>query len=319
MKKYIYSLSHIDLDGYFCQYLLELKFKQNSDSTIEFFNCNYGSDIIRNLKKIAKKAKKQDNHIIYITDLSLTDIEADFIDDLYHSGLNLIVFDHHLTDIPVEQYEWLHIDTSKSAAAIVSEKINQDSGLLESVNNYDMWNTNEDIYVGSLITEIINQDLLFSNGAERARFFLDFFYFFDKVLIDKSLSDINVHDVFSQFWKQKFKNQESLSWALAREYVSKNKFEKVSGKYVVFYEIGRIYFQYISSITHEENMNVVLVNVSKNGRVSCRSKSVNVGEICKSSLPSGGGHEYSAGGYLGVKIIESLSEAKEVIKEMFPA
>ena len=70
---YIYHLSHIDLDGYGCQYL-----STNCFSNIECYNANYGPEVKARLEEIISAIKREkfinngDNkYLILITDLNL--------------------------------------------------------------------------------------------------------------------------------------------------------------------------------------------------------------------------------------------------------
>ncbi len=66
----LYHLSHIDLDGYGCQYLTNLCFKEKN-----FYNANYGSEVSARINEIIENIKdeKDDNkeRLILITDLNL--------------------------------------------------------------------------------------------------------------------------------------------------------------------------------------------------------------------------------------------------------
>ena len=50
MKQHVYHLSHIDLDGYGCQYLSMQCF-----DTIDCYNANYGPEVTARLKEMVKK------------------------------------------------------------------------------------------------------------------------------------------------------------------------------------------------------------------------------------------------------------------------
>ena len=84
-----YHLSHIDLDGYFCQYLSTKKFKQ-----VKYFNSNYGKEIYKNLKQIFKTASK--DSLILITDLNLEYKECEYIQSFVDKGFNVKLYDHHI-------------------------------------------------------------------------------------------------------------------------------------------------------------------------------------------------------------------------------
>jgi oligoribonuclease NrnB/cAMP/cGMP phosphodiesterase (DHH superfamily) len=53
MKQHIYHLSHIDLDGYGCQYLTTKCFDK-----IECYNANYGPEVTARLEEMVKKIEQ---------------------------------------------------------------------------------------------------------------------------------------------------------------------------------------------------------------------------------------------------------------------
>lgn len=65
----IYHLSHTDLDGYACQFIVNFYFKN-----VKFYNSNYGKEINENFNSIIGDIEKDENFgkaIILITDLNL--------------------------------------------------------------------------------------------------------------------------------------------------------------------------------------------------------------------------------------------------------
>lgn len=65
----IYHLSHTDLDGYACQFVVNFYFKN-----VKFYNSNYGKEINENFDSIIGDIEKDENFgkaIILITDLNL--------------------------------------------------------------------------------------------------------------------------------------------------------------------------------------------------------------------------------------------------------
>ncbi|EAK0670972.1 3'-to-5' oligoribonuclease B, partial [Campylobacter jejuni] len=65
----IYHLSHTDLDGYACQFIVNFYFKN-----VRFYNSNYGKEINENFNSIIGDIEKDENFgkaIILITDLNL--------------------------------------------------------------------------------------------------------------------------------------------------------------------------------------------------------------------------------------------------------
>jgi oligoribonuclease NrnB/cAMP/cGMP phosphodiesterase (DHH superfamily) len=162
MKQHIYHLSHIDLDGYGCQYLSQECFKN-----IDCYNANYGPEVTARLEEIVKKIE-QDNfiqseeicRIILITDLNLTTKEASWIEkEAMRIGAKLQLLDHHATGAnAAERFAWYYLDTKKCATLITYEwlqkhydfdKSNKLAKIVKAINAIDIW---------------IEDDLLFEYG-----------------------------------------------------------------------------------------------------------------------------------------------------------
>ena len=65
----IYHLSHTDLDGYACQYIVNFYFKD-----VKFYNSNYGKEINENFTSILNDIEKDEENeaLFLISDLNLT-------------------------------------------------------------------------------------------------------------------------------------------------------------------------------------------------------------------------------------------------------
>ncbi|RDU67459.1 3',5'-cyclic-nucleotide phosphodiesterase [Helicobacter didelphidarum] len=160
----IYHLSHIDLDGYGCQFVAREFFKD-----ITFYNANYGKEVMARLNailgnissykmrgnsntatlfgktiKIEQKNPIQQNQtkekfIILITDLNLTLNESKFLSEqvkeLKVAGLDIeiILLDHHATgEESAKMYSWYHLDVNRCATKITYEYLLERFGLQES-------------------------------------------------------------------------------------------------------------------------------------------------------------------------------------------
>jgi oligoribonuclease NrnB/cAMP/cGMP phosphodiesterase (DHH superfamily) len=150
--QHIYHLSHIDLDGYGCQYLSTQCF-----SHIDCYNANYGPEVSARLGEIIKKIE-QDQFIhtddfealILITDLNLTTKEGNWIErEVMRIGAKLQLLDHHATGKSAsERFAWYKLDTSRCATLITyhwlqkhydfdQENINKD--IVQAINAIDIW------------------------------------------------------------------------------------------------------------------------------------------------------------------------------------
>ena len=147
---YIFHLSHIDLDGYGCQYLTSQVFDK-----IEYYNANYGAEVNARLEQIfsdiqKKKESETIKPLILITDLNLTTKEANALEkEALKIGAKLILLDHHGTGANAsEKFGWYYLDTSRCATLItyswLQEHFDFDKSgeflpIVEAINSIDIW------------------------------------------------------------------------------------------------------------------------------------------------------------------------------------
>jgi len=296
----IFHLSHNDLDGYFCQYLSSLKY---DPGTVAYFNANY-PDVTRTLQKIRRKIKAEDS--LVITDLNLKPPQIQIIEEILADGIPVQLYDHHITET---MRPWMTVDTSRSASAIYAEAIGVKTPLLSAVDSYDMWREENDLDVGAALTEIINRDWLFLSSQEEAEFY---HHVFRKI---EGSSEIIVCD--SELVRSFLELSTPVvapRKLLAERYAREKPLEVSGGKYVISFEMSS--FQYYSSEVLKHRPDLVLVNISKNGGISFRSREENVEELARFYF-QGGGHRCAAGGYIG-KTVEDESEARELFLSKAP-
>ncbi len=159
MQQHIYHLSHIDLDGYGCQYLTQQCFK-----TIDCYNANYGPEVPARLGEIVKKIE-QDKFIhgddiealILITDLNLNTKEANWIEkEAIRIGAKLQLLDHHATGAnAAERFAWYKLDTTRCATLITYDwlqehyafdKENTLAPIVKASNAIDIWVTDDALF-----------------------------------------------------------------------------------------------------------------------------------------------------------------------------
>ncbi|WP_345977416.1 phosphoesterase [Sulfurimonas sp. HSL3-7] len=124
MKPTIHHLSHIDLDGYSCQLVMEY-----TPYKIYSYNANYGAEVIERLNEILDVLRKSDEpSVVFITDLNLTLDEAKWlnreVERLNDAGkqIEIILRDHHGSGQEcANKYEWYFLDTSKCATKLTYE------------------------------------------------------------------------------------------------------------------------------------------------------------------------------------------------------
>jgi len=159
--QHVYHLSHIDLDGYGCQYL-----SQQCFNTIECYNANYGAEVPERMKEIVKKIEQDKflnadiEALILITDLNLTTKEGTWIEkEAVRIGAKLQLLDHHATGAnAAERFAWYYLDTKRCATLITYEwlqkhyefdKDHRLSDIVKAINAIDIW---------------VNDDALFEYG-----------------------------------------------------------------------------------------------------------------------------------------------------------
>jgi len=297
----VYHLSHIDLDGYFCQYLSTKKYTQ-----VKYFNSNYGKEIRLNLKKIFKHASQTDQ--IFITDLNLEQKECEYVQSFVDKGFDIKLYDHHISGKKfADRYSWYYLDSSKSASKIFSEKEEINSRLLNAVNSYDMWEEGSDLNLGCYLSEFINKDYLFYFNEDKIKFFNKHFNYIDFSIQDgysfSKLEEIEVSLIHSRLKDYSGTIKQKLSQKYYKDMLK----IPIKGKYIFLFDIDREYFQYISQYLLVENPSLIIVLISKNGRLSFRSKLDDVNKLSYTYF-NGSGHENASGGTLSIRKVSNIEE-----------
>jgi oligoribonuclease NrnB/cAMP/cGMP phosphodiesterase (DHH superfamily) len=156
----VYHLSHIDLDGYGCQYLTTRAF-----DNIQCYNANYGPEVSARLEEIIAQIerdrftnKTSDAQLILITDLNLNAKEAKWIEKeaaRVVAGLQLL--DHHATGarIAEKHAEWYRLDTSRCATLITYDWLKKRYGfdpegiyeiIVQAINAIDIWQSDDPLF-----------------------------------------------------------------------------------------------------------------------------------------------------------------------------
>lgn len=154
----LYHLSHIDLDGYGCQYLTQQVFEHG-----HYYNANYGPEVTARLEEIIAQIERDqyinktaDERLILITDLNLTAKEAKWIErEAAHVGAGLQLLDHHGTgkNIAERHAEWYTLDTTRCATLITYDWLRKRWGfdpegtyhtIVQTINAIDIWQEQDD-------------------------------------------------------------------------------------------------------------------------------------------------------------------------------
>ncbi len=157
--QYVYHLSHIDLDGYGCQYLSTQCFQK-----IDCYNANYGPEVSARLGEIVKKIEQdkfiqgeETERLILITDLNLTTKEGNWIEkEAVRIGAKLQLLDHHATGAKAaERFAWYKLDTSRCATLITYDWLQQHYGfdkenrlakIVKAINAIDIWVSDDEYF-----------------------------------------------------------------------------------------------------------------------------------------------------------------------------
>ena len=144
---YVFHLSHIDLDGYGCQYLTTKVF-----DNIKCYNANYGPEVTQKIEEILSDIEKAEDikPLILITDLNLTTKEANALEkSALKLGAKIVLLDHHGTGAnAAEKFAWYYLDTTKCATVItynwLKEHFNfdengEEKAIVEAINAIDIW------------------------------------------------------------------------------------------------------------------------------------------------------------------------------------
>ena len=157
--QHVYHLSHIDLDGYGCQYLTTRCF-----DTIECYNANYGPEVKARLEEIIKKIEQdkflhpdENEFLILISDLNLTTKEGNWIEkEAMRIGAKLQLLDHHGTGAQVaERFAWYKLDTTRCATLITYDWLqkyydfdsnNTYAQIVKAINAIDIWVSDDEYF-----------------------------------------------------------------------------------------------------------------------------------------------------------------------------
>jgi len=149
--KHLYHLSHIDLDGYGCQYLSRKAFE-----TVHCFNANYGPEVTARIEEMLSGIRQQRlsdsgaEFLILITDLNLTTKECRWLEkEALALGAEIQLLDHHGTGASAaENFAWYFLDTSRSATRITYDWLRSRFAfdpegkyekIVEAINAIDIW------------------------------------------------------------------------------------------------------------------------------------------------------------------------------------
>ncbi len=319
MEKKVYHLSHTDLDGYACQFLTNKIFEK-----IEFYNSNYGNEIDEKLQEIFKKIEKdkEESFLVLITDLNLTKEQSKLLTELKNKSsknVELLLLDHHITgEECAKEYEWYHLDTTKSATKITYEhfvkehkELEEFADFVEIVNAIDIWLQESDKFeMGKVCMRLIKDSneinrTLFPTEHSRYKFFLleKAQEFFNKHKGNIKLEEA-IHTIKKRFFLNYGQEDDTLDNLVSHfivELLSKNK-DKMSITYkghkgILTYNIGNTSVIGNEFLTKNEDFDFFM-DVTNRKTISLRANGKIDVSLMAKEIADGGGHKNASGGKL---------------------
>ena len=167
----IYHLSHIDLDGYSCQLVM-----QHTPHTMHFFNANYGEEVPERLRQIVEALEHENEAMVLITDLNLTAAESRWLDGEINrlndqsKKITLQLLDHHGSGKEsAERFKWYALDTTRSATKLTYDYAREHGWLEEEpdwmrayvdvVNAVDLWlqDEHDNFEYGKVLMRLVSE------------------------------------------------------------------------------------------------------------------------------------------------------------------
>lgn len=342
MKKTIYHLSHIDLDGYGCQLVMA----QTPHSLISY-NANYGAEVKDRLEEILESIKKaKSTATILITDLNLYMDEARWLDkevrELNEKGwdITITLLDHHGSGKDVaESFKWYYLDTTRCATKITYdyalthfELENHDwlEPFVNVVNSVDLWlqDDAENFEYGKVCMRLVTETrelnrVMFSDDDRDYKLKL-LYEAAQMVGVDNAniILDDNIHAMKKNYFLQEQNDTlDNLSVAQIVRLLGNKK-----GECTIYYRGYKGFLTYSlgnSSILGNGFLTTYpeydfYIDVGSRGTMSLRGHNrVSVSQIA-SEIAGGGGHPNAAGGRInGFKEQFRFDKVKEILEDIF--
>lgn len=340
----IYHLSHTDLDGYACQFIVNFYFKN-----VKFYNSNYGKEINENFNSIIGDIEKDENFgkaIILITDLNLNLNQCEEFEKICkEKNTKIFLLDHHQSgEECAQKYSWYLLDSKRCATKIVYDffskictPVLELSKFVDVVNAVDIWlSEDENFELGKVFLGLI------ANAKEINRVMfkesqIDYMFF----LLDKAWKFIGKEnanillDNATHFIKKDYfarKNDDTLSNLIS--YFVVEKLSELKENFSIEYEGHKgILTSNIGNTSVIGNDFLVknpdydfFIDVSSRKTLSFRANGKIDVSLMAKNLVGGGGHKNASGGlfatfkdganynYIKAQIID-LIKSKELKKE----
>ena len=340
MKQHVYHLSHIDLDGYGCQYLTQQCF-----DNIECYNANYGPEVTARLEEIVKQIEREKfvennetERLILITDLNLTTKEGNWIEkEALRTGAKLQLLDHHATGAnAAERFAWYKLDTTRCATLITYEWLREHYGfdkenrlarIVKAINAIDIWVSDDELFeYGKVMLGMISGAreigrILFP--AQDRAFKLSMIEAAKETLEEKEAPiklDDRLHQVKKEFFKkEKNDTKDNLVAAYVTDLLTQER-QRLTITYkghkgILGYNIGNASIIGNASMVANPDYDFYM-DVNFRGNFSLRSNNKLDVSAMAEQIGNGGGHVNAAGGKIdGYKDSFVYADVRKFIQE----
>ncbi len=317
---YIYHLSHIDLDGYGCQYLTNSAFDK-----IESYNANYGAEVKARLEEIISSIKREKfinknetKYIILITDLNLTTKEANWIErEALRVGAKIQLLDHHASgENTAKQFSWYKLDTTKSATLLtynwLQEKFNFDKknryrDIVKTINAIDIWLSDDEFFEFGKVglgmisgSREINRILFPTEDRDLKLFLIDSAREYLNIDNAHIALDNDLHKIKKEFFKQREDNTKANLVALFVTKLLSNDKRRLTITYrgykgILGYNLGNTSILGNTFLLENPDYDFYM-DINYRGNFSLRSNNrVDVAKMAE-EIGNGGGHPNASGG-----------------------
>jgi len=320
----IYHLSHIDLDGYGCQYLAKKCFKEQYKYKLNSYNANYGPEVKARLEEIISEIKREKflgknrEHTILITDLNLTTKEANWLEtEAMKVGAKIQLLDHHASgENTAQKYIWYMLDTSSSATLMTYEwlkkhydfdKDGEYAQVVKAINAIDIWLSDDELFEFGKVglgmisgTREINRTLFPNEDRALKLSLIDAM----KEHLGKEnahiVLDNNLHQIKKAFFKQKEDNtKDNLVAIYMSQLLSQNR-QRLTIDYrgykgLLGYSLGNTSILGNTFLVENPDYDFYM-DVNFRGNFSLRSNNkLDVAKMAE-EIGNGGGHPNASGG-----------------------
>lgn len=320
----IYHLSHIDLDGYGCQYLSNACFNEQHNYKLESYNANYGPEVKARLEEIIVAIKREKflgndaEQVILVTDLNLTTKEAKWLEaQVMEVGAKVQLLDHHGSGQKTsELYAWYLLDTNRCATLITYEWLKQHhnfdqegnfSQIVKAINAIDIWVSDDKLFEFGKVglgmisgAREINRTLFPAEDRALKLSLIDAM----KSYVDKENAHIaldnDLHQIKKSFFKQKEDNtKDNLAALYLTQLLSADKqrltIEYRGKKGLLGYNLGNTSILGNTFLVENPDYDFYM-DINWRGSFSLRSNNkLDVSKMAE-EVGNGGGHPNASGG-----------------------